>query len=327
MKKLKFIGIDVSKNTLDICVLNDKTESYVIKNNQEEITQFFEKELNTDFKNYVCIENTGKYSWLITSILPTMNCYFYVINPLHLKRSLGLIRGKNDKIDAIRIANFIRKNHQEEKEFIPKRVEIEKIQVLLSERNFKTEQCKSLKIKNKELSVLIDSDFSEKLITQNNELMKQLKTQIKELEKEIENYIKTDEHLKQLNKQLKSVPGVGDILCWTLLVKTNEFKMITEPRKLACYSGVAPFSNSSGTSVFGKNRVSNLADKSIKKLLHMGALSAIRLENDLAIYYRRKVDEGKNKMAVLNAVRNKIIHIIFALIKNQNFYQNRLVVS
>ena len=56
-------------------------------------------------------------------------------------------------------------------------------------------------------------------------------------------------------------------------------------------------------------------------------MSAIRLENDLAIYYRRKVEEGKNKMSVLNAVRNKIIHLIFALIKNKTFYKNRLVLS
>ncbi len=120
---------------------------------------------------------------------------------------------------------------------------------------------------------------------------------------------------------MRSVPGVGEILCWNFLVKTNEFKSITDPRKFACYSGVSPFENSSGTSIFGRNRVSVFADKSMKKLLHMGALSAIRLENDLAIYYRRKVEEGKNKMAVLNALRNKIIHIIFALIKNQSKHQ------
>ena len=56
-------------------------------------------------------------------------------------------------------------------------------------------------------------------------------------------------------------------------------------------------------------------------------MSAIRLDNDLAIYFKRKVAQGKNKMSVLNAVRNKIIHIVFALIKNQNLYQNRLVTS
>lgn len=158
-------------------------------------------------------------------------------------------------------------------------------------------------------------------------MIEELKKQIKAIEQQIKTLIKSDNKLNTLQKQLISVPGVGNILCWNLIVKTNEFKSITEPRKLACYTGVAPFQNTSGISVFGRNRVSNLADKSLKKLLHLGALSAIRLQNDLAVYYNRKVNEGKNKMSVLNAVRNKIIHLIFALIKNQTFYQNRLMVS
>ena len=55
--------------------------------------------------------------------------------------------------------------------------------------------------------------------------------------------------------------------------------------------------------------------------------SDIRLENDLAIYYHRKVEEGKNKMAVLNAVRNKIIHRIYAIIKNNSTYNFNLEMS
>ena len=58
------------------------------------------------------------------------------------------------------------------------------------------------------------------------------------------------------------------------------------------------------------------ADKGLKKSLYLGALSAIRLDNDLAIYYHRKVKEGKNKMSIINAVRDRITHIVFALINN-----------
>ena len=112
-----------------------------------------------------------------------------------------------------------------------------------------------------------------------------------------------------------------------LITKTNEFKSIQEPRKLACYCGVAPFSHSSGTSVNRKPRVSHLADKELKKMLHLGAMSAIRLDNDLREYYLRKTLEGKNKMSTLNAVRNKIIHRAFAVIKNKKPYENRLLLS
>lgn len=273
------------------------------------------------------LKNTGKYSWLLMELLPEMNCCFYVVNPLHMKKSLGLVRGKNDKVDAIRIAQFIKKNYDETTPYITQRDKIRLIQVLLTERRFRVEQKKQLLIKNKENIVLINKVLAKKLTAKNQKLIKELETQIKEIELEIRELIKQDQSLNQQNDLLKSIPGVGDILCWNMIVKTNEFKSITEPRKLACYSGVAPFSNSSGTSIFARNRVSVFADKSLKKLLHLSAMRAIQMENDFSIYYQRKINEGKNKMSVLNAVRNKIIHVIFALIKNEKKYQNRLVLS
>lgn len=93
-----------------------------------------------------------------------------------------------------------------------------------------------------------------------------------------------------------------------MLVKTNGYKGICNPRKFACYAGVAPFSQRSGTSINKKTRASHLADKTMKRLLHMAAMRAIQLENDLKKYYIRKVNQRENKMLVLNAERNKIIH-------------------
>lgn len=126
---------------------------------------------------------------------------------------------------------------------------------------------------------------------------------------------------------IKSVPGVGKVLAWVFLSKTDGFTSITNPRKMACYSGVVPFDFQSGTSIKKRPGVSMLADKTIKSTLHLGAMSAIRHSNDLQTYYQRKVEEGKNKMSVLNAVRNKIIHRVFAVIKNQRPYQKDLVLS
>ena len=325
--KLKFIGIDVSKATLDIGIFSEQESSIVIKNNKKAILKYFTTLLSDDYQYHICIENTGKYSWILMEILPELDCLFYVVNPLHLKRTLGLIRGKNDKIDALRIAGFIKKNYDEIIPYIPQRQIINTLQILISERRFKVKQRKQLKTKNKENCILSNRKIARILTANNDKLIKELTKQIKIMETSIKQLINQDEALNEIEKKMKSIPGVGDVLCWNILVKTNEFKTIKDPRKLACYAGVAPFANTSGTSVFGRNKVSNYADKELKKILHLGAMSAIRLENDLAIYYHRKVKEGKNKMSVLNAVRNKIIHLIFALIKNQTFYQNRLVTS
>jgi transposase len=325
----KFIGIDVSKDTLDICVyLNGNQFFFEIKNKEKDICDFFDKELPKDIGNaFVCIENTGKYSWKLMHIIPKLDCLFYVVNPLHLKRSLGLIRGKSDKIDASRIALFIKKNHQELQPFIERREQIESLQVLLSERKHRVKMKAQLQTKNKDLDNLANLKLKSTIKHQNNLMIRRLGKQIALFEQQIKELIKQDETLKNINKQMLSIPGVGQITSWNMIVKTNEFKSITEPRKMACYCGVAPFQNTSGTSVFGRNRVSLMADKDMKKLLHLGAMSAIRLKNDLRAYYIRKVGQGKNKMAVLNAVRNKIIHLIFAIVKSGNLYQNRLVLS
>ena len=110
----------------------------MIENTTKAILKFFKKELkNEAVLNYICIENTGKYSWELMKISPDLNCKFYVVNPLLLKKIMGLIRGKNDKIDAVRIAHFIKENHDEIEEFIIRINDIETLQILLNEREYR----------------------------------------------------------------------------------------------------------------------------------------------------------------------------------------------
>src|SRR6478609_3310443 len=105
-----FIGIDVSSNCLDICVHSKGIkQSYVIDNSIKAITHFF-KQYNLE-GTYVAMENTGRYNWALYDALASFKGQVYVVAALHLKRSIGLTRGKNDKIDAIRIADFIEKNY------------------------------------------------------------------------------------------------------------------------------------------------------------------------------------------------------------------------
>ncbi|WP_034965284.1 transposase, partial [Chryseobacterium sp. FH1] len=89
------------------------------------------------------------------------------------------------------------------------------------------------------------------------------------------------------------------------------------------------FDHQSGSSIRFRPRVSMFSDRSLKSVLHLASMSVIRSENDLRSYYLRKVSEGKNKMLVLNNIRNKIIHRIFAVVNSgRNYeknYQNNLV--
>ena len=101
-----------------------------------------------------------------------------------------------------------------------------------------------------------------------------------------------------------------------------------EAKQLACYCGVAPFSHTSGTSVHGRNGTSNFANMGLKSTLHLAALSSIRYVPELKTYYQRKVAEGKSKMSVINAVRNKLLQRVLAVVKRGTPYQeNYLVIN
>ena len=124
---------------------------------------------------------------------------------------------------------------------------------------------------------------------------------------------------------ITSVSGVGQIVAINTLVVTNEFKQIVNPKEMACNCGVVPFKYDSGKSVRSKAKVSHRANRPMKVLFHLAAMSAISSDGELKNYYLRKVEEGKNKMAVINAVRNKIIHRIFACVRNQRKYEKKYV--
>jgi len=74
-----------------------------------------------------------------------------------------------------------------------------------------------------------------------------------------------------------------------MLVKTEGFTKIDNLRKIVCYSGVVSFEYQLGTSVYKKSSVSLYADKQMKSILHLAAMSSIRLENDFTEFYKRKV--------------------------------------
>lgn len=118
-----------------------------------------------------------------------------------------------------------------------------------------------------------------------------------------------------------SIEGIGRKTALKMILETQAFTRFTDSRKFCCHAGVAPFSYLSGSSQHSRNRVSQRANKSIKSLLHLAALSAIQNKNsELRKYYDRKVAEGKNKMTVLNAIRAKLIARIFAVIRDDSIY-------
>ena len=157
-------------------------------------------------------------------------------------------------------------------------------------------------------------------------MLKVARQQLAGVEKEISRLIHGDEKLRELNAYITSVDVVGLVTAANMLVTTNEFFTISEAKQYAYYAGIAPFKDESGK-VKKKQKVSHKANKKMKKLFHLLAMSAIRMKGEMKTYYERKLAEGKAKMSVLNAIRNKLILRIFSCVKHKKMYEKNYAYS
>ena len=322
-----FIGTDVSKNELDIAVYQGKELLYHVQiSNESKAIRKFLKELNKieDFslsKALFCMEFTGIYNNHFAYELVKKEANVWLEPASNIKKSMGMVRGKNDKLDAIRIGKYAAKNSDEVRLWKPRRRVISRL------HHFTTLRRRLLTVKNmlssplKEMDLYVEKSVSSKCKNFSKRTLNSIEADIKKVEKEIDQLIKEDPELARQVELISSVNGVGKQTAIGVIVTTNEFKDIRDPKKYACYSGVAPFPFESGM-FKGKAKVSHLANKRIKTVLHMAALSAIKHNIDLHRYYERKVAEGKNKMSVINAVRNKLVHRIFACVLQNRKYEN-----
>jgi transposase len=328
MDFINFIGIDISKATFDFALIRLDDQSNPVSgqtsNNPSGIVklQEFLKRQNLDMdKTLFCMEHTGIYCRLLSGYLTENNYQVWLEMPVQIIRSLGMQRGKNDHIDAIRIARYALMKKENAVLWQPPKQVLIQINDLLTLRDRLIGSRKSLKQPIKELCDAGFHDSAKLIESRCSATLKALEKEIAQVEKDLDNLVNKDSNLKRLYKLAISVGGIGKITALTLLYFTNGFTMYTNAKQLSCYCGIAPFEYSSGTSVKGRTRVSHFANKRLKKLLHLVALTAIQCDKQLSGYYHRKVDEGKNKMLVINAVRNKILHRLCAVIKRGTPYQ------
>lgn len=332
-----FIGIDVSKDTLDFSVVSDGNEiAYFQIENRPTAIQAAVKRLRkipkfTIDKALFCIEHTGIYSNHCVGELHAHKANLWVEKAIEIIRSSGMQRGKNDKVDARRIALFAYRNSDRARLWNAPRGVVVKLRKLLTIRD------RLLKMKGQLTTPINESkrfdavEIYREIKDVCQATTKAIEKDLKKVEGRIQEIVKADHSLKYLFDLATSVVGIGKVTACEIIVTTNEFKNISDSKKYACYSGVVPFEHTSGSSIRGKNRVSHFANKNIKRLLHMGALSATRVKGDLRSYWQRKLKEGKHKMVILNAIRNKLIERVFAVVnrgtKYEKNYAQRLISS
>lgn len=327
-----FVGIDVSKLTFNYClrygggsVINGK-----VANNVDSIKEFMVnlKEI-PEFKLGQAIfgmENTGVYGLTLMNTLSKLKAKVVVEPAIKIKNSLGIVRGKNDKLDAARIARYLIKNLQELKLWTPRRLIIDELDSLSTMRD------RTVKV-NKILNTPLDEDegFINKKISDNNRklcapIILNCEQLILDIDKRISDTWKSDVRCNRLMKIMLSVRGIGDVTALAILIQTNEFKSITTARQFASYCGIAPFEHNSGTSVKKISRVSNMANKYVKSLLHNCVRSCIGHDPEIKSYYKRRVEvDKKNKMSVMNAIKFKLLCRVFACVRTDRMYEEGYV--
>lgn len=323
MKFTEAIGIDVSKLTLDACIHIKQIMTQVPNSKQgyKKLLAWAKKNAKCPIEEILfCFEHTGIYSSALARFMSEMQLNYIIVPGLEIKRSLGIQRGKNDQIDAKKIAQYAYRRREEVTLYKAPDASINRIRQLFSLREKLVKQRSGFIATLKDQANLIEQSENKLLFSIPQKLIKELNIQIDCIEKEVDLVLEESPEVMDNFKLITSITGIGRQTALLLIVVTNNFLWFNDHRKLASYAGVAPFPYTSGTSIRGKTKISHLANKKLKSLLSSCAVSAIRNDPELKVYFKRRTESGKHKMNTINAVRNKLLSRVFAVVKRRTPY-------
>ena len=325
-----FIGIDISKPFYDTAVLRaDKPNqpihqrfSQTLEGFKEMMAWLEQQNICLDEETLICMEYTGIYNSGLVNFLIKRKAQLWVEMPLRIKKSAGFERGSDDKTSAIKIAGYAFRFQDRMQLWRPVDSSIEKLKNLIAQRDRVVNSINQLVVPLKELSECGCTQDAKDLEKLQRSSITSLKKTKEAIEKLIVKTVQQDEEITKKTELVKSIKGIGQVTAVALLVYTKGFTAFENAKELACYCGVVPFNKTSGISVRFKASVSPHANKKLKRLLHLCAMAAIKNDVEIKAYFERKVAEGKSKMSVINAVRNKLIHRVFAVVRDNRFYED-----
>lgn len=316
MKFSETIGIDVSKNWIDARMHLARQERRFDNTygGYKKLIQWVKKTLSIPKESILfAFEHTGLYSYGLSCFLSSVDYSFILIPGLELHRSMGIVRGKEDRIDATKIALYAYRRKEEIVPYqMPARI-IDHLRHLLSLRDRLVVQRAGYQASLKENARFLQKNQDPDFFQVHDRIIHCLSKQIERIDLKLNQTIQQDQNINRLFEVICSIKGVGSQTAYYMIVLTHGFILFGEWRKFASYAGTAPFPYQSGTSIRGKTKVNHLANKKIKSLLHSCALSAILYNHEMKAYYNRRTESGKSKMSTLNIIRNKILARIFAV--------------
>jgi transposase len=324
-KNYPILGIDVSKKQLDVCVLQADEQRMSLKVNNtpagfEKLMQWLKK------KNVepvaAGLESTGVYSMGIAVSLHEQGMVVYLANPsqVHSYMRAEMRRAKTDKADAEAIANFIAsmskklhpwepipEHYQELRDLVRYLHEITRSRATIKNRMDKMDYMTS-KAKER-VRKLIEADLAH------------YNKQISSIKKDIHKCIRKHPDLTCRYERITTAPGIGEITAVTYMSEVPNVKVFSCAKKLVAYTGISPRISHSGIRHPESQPISKMGNATLRQIVYMGALTAKWHNPNMTGFATRLRDEGKKKPKVVTvAVARKLLHLLYAMDKNQTSF-------
>ena len=327
------IGIDISKKSTDWCLMQGaEVVSYHHVDNEivaieSQLQELMDMYLIDRCELMVCAEYTGHYIYPLAVACQNKQVDLWLESGYNIKCEARKERGKNDKEDSRRIAEYGYKNRLDARYYNIPAQEFTILNSLLAEREDYVLARGKYEGQLKDQKSYSDPILYKAKAKRLGKLIRQYDKLIYETEQELEKLMKENETMGHQATLLETIPGVGRLTAMKMIAATKGFTLFENGRQFCCYAGTAPFAYTSGTSIHSRHKVSQRADKSLKAMLHICAVTVARRckSNHFTEYYQRKVDEGKNPMTVLNAIRSKLVLTMFAVIRTDQPYSSEIV--
>jgi len=325
-KKEFFIGVDVSKLTLDVA-LRGTRHHIRVPNSSEGFKQLMAwlKSLNIALNDcWFVLEYTGGYEYRLVQFCQSKQITFTRVPGLQIKKSLGMQRGKNDKIDSKRIAEYGYEKRDKLKEHTVCSTAITRLKQLLTQRRGFVNDKKAHEHRMNELLVMMDFKANDPMIKRYKKAVDFALDMIDKTEAEIKKIIGKDDAMSRNFQLITSIPGIGNVNGWMTIAYTENFECFPDGRTYGAHIGVVPYEHSSGTSIRGKSKVSRMANKLLKADISMAAKTSVQHDPEMRAYYDRRAAMGKQHGAIMNEVKFKLVLRMFAVVNKGEVYVKNL---
>lgn len=316
------VGIDISKDTLDVVLLKEEANAYASFTNSPVGFGKLARWLISQGAGHVhaCLEATGQYGDGVAEYLYQAGHMVSVVNPARIKRygDSKLHRNKTDKADAALIAEFCRKENPTL--WAPLPAYLKQLRQMV--RRLEDLQANYQQERNRLSSGVTDTWVVEDIQGH----LKELSSRIKALKQAIFQVILDTAELKEQSELLETIPGIGKLTAARLLAEMGDITCFEDAPQLAAYAGLNPKGFRSGSSVHKKTRISKEGRALLRRILYMPAIVACRCNPIIHAFCDRLTQHGLPKMAIVAAAMQKLLHLVFGVLKHkQPFDPNYLL--